>query len=354
MPVIADIAILLVEDNPTNAALVQAHLEEPGSRQQFHITCVETLREALLLLSEQTFDIVLLDLTLPDSHGVETVQRVRMASSQTPVVVLTSVADEELGLAAVRSGAQDCLLKTELTAALLRRAITYALERQHLEQRLNKALRKATLTRAASSLARSASKLLSVVVGNAEQVLRQPPGPEALPGMVEEIRRAGDRASALIGVLLALHQQDTKRPVGVQLPVLLTRLEPLLRSLLGQGVTFDLQMAPSTPPAVLDPRELERLLTVLTLQAHDQLPAGSQVLMRTGTGLLEGRVAAVVTFLCRGAHLDGQSLRQLLEPFFPANEARGQVEIVTDEEDETSIILRLPAHACARVPALLV
>jgi PAS domain S-box-containing protein len=142
-----EIKILLVEDSPTDARLLQQNLREvPGTL--FTVTWVERLAEAITKLGEQTFDVGLLDLTLPDSSGPATYTRILEAFPGLPIVVLTGAADETAGTEAIRRGVQDYLVKGSADARTMARVIRYAIERKQsttalhhlnteLEQRVN-------------------------------------------------------------------------------------------------------------------------------------------------------------------------------------------------------------------------
>jgi len=125
------IKILLAEDNPTDVLLVRAALEQ-AEPADFSLCHVERLNETLDRLAAETFDVLLLDLGLPDSHGLQTLSEVRRRSSQIPVVVLTGLADEAAGLDALSAGAQDYLVKGHAEGRNLARAIRYAVERHQL------------------------------------------------------------------------------------------------------------------------------------------------------------------------------------------------------------------------------
>lgn len=124
--------ILLVEDNPGDARLLREML--PRS---FHLTHVERLDDALAKLKSTPHDAVLLDLTLPDSHGLDTFRRLRKAFPELPVVVLTGLADDDGAVQAVREGAQDWLVKGQADAAVLIRALRYGIERERLLAQLH-------------------------------------------------------------------------------------------------------------------------------------------------------------------------------------------------------------------------
>jgi DNA-binding response OmpR family regulator len=132
------VKVLLVEDSPSDAALLQESLtaSAPG---QFRLIHVETLAEALARLSQEPLDVILLDLSLPDSTGRETFLRARAAAPEMPIVVLTGATSEATGLEAVRQGIQDYLRKGQTDGPMTARAIRYAIERQRGETELRRA-----------------------------------------------------------------------------------------------------------------------------------------------------------------------------------------------------------------------
>ena len=125
--------VLLIEDNPGDARLIELMLREAGGMQ---LQWVDRLREGLEALHNNANDLVLLDLGLPDSHGLETLGAVRKANHETPVVVLTGNNDEEMALDALKAGAQDYLVKGNVNADALKRVIRYAIERKRAERKI--------------------------------------------------------------------------------------------------------------------------------------------------------------------------------------------------------------------------
>ncbi|HZB09495.1 MAG TPA: PAS domain S-box protein, partial [Rubrobacter sp.] len=130
------VRVLLVEDNPADVRLVEILLSEAGSSADFEVAHSERFAEALQRLEEATFEVILLDLSLPDSSGLETVSRMRAAAPRTPMVVLSGQDDEEVAFRAVQQGAQDYLIKGQGDGNLLARTIRYAIERQRAEEAL--------------------------------------------------------------------------------------------------------------------------------------------------------------------------------------------------------------------------
>ena len=121
--------VLLIEDNPGDAGLVRAMLSE-GQDARFRIEWVQALLPGLNRLTRGDIDMVLLDLSLPDSQGLESLTAIRNRAPGLPVVVLTGLDDEEFAHEAVRCGAQDYLVKGELSGGALARTLRYALLRQ--------------------------------------------------------------------------------------------------------------------------------------------------------------------------------------------------------------------------------
>lgn len=136
------IKILLFEDNAADADLVGEYLEL--SNLSFDILLVKRLADGLQLLKEQTFDLVLLDLSLPDSSGIATLKSVAAAVRAEVIIVLTGADDdEELSLETLQAGAQDYLFKDRLSGEVLRRSIRYAMERANLLNRVEAHTREA-------------------------------------------------------------------------------------------------------------------------------------------------------------------------------------------------------------------
>jgi PAS domain S-box-containing protein len=130
--------VLLVEDNAYEAELIEDLLSEISGRQQVLLIKVERLSEALVYLNQENFDVILLDLSLPDSRGIETVSRIQEYGVNVPIVVLTGQNDEELALRLISVGVQDYLVKRKIDGELLMRSLRYAIERQNSQDALRK------------------------------------------------------------------------------------------------------------------------------------------------------------------------------------------------------------------------
>lgn len=131
------IKILLIEDNPADVELVKEMIDDVKSV-QFEFSHFDKLGPALDFLSNRSVDIILLDLSLPDAHGIDTVIRTRTVLPGVPIVVMSGLGDEETAIKAVHEGAQDYLVKGQVDSSLLVRSVLYSIERKQAEEALRK------------------------------------------------------------------------------------------------------------------------------------------------------------------------------------------------------------------------
>jgi diguanylate cyclase (GGDEF)-like protein len=131
------IRVLLVEDNPGDARLIKEMLSGPAYfGVTYGLSQTETLNMAIRVCQNNPIDAILLDLNLPDSTGLQTLEDLNGIYPHVPIVVLTGLNDEELTMQSVQHGAQDYITKEECTPQLLTRVIYYAMERKRIEAKL--------------------------------------------------------------------------------------------------------------------------------------------------------------------------------------------------------------------------
>ena len=127
--------ILFVEDDPVLAGALEMAFRDADTV-DFVIERGATLRAAIALLGSREVDVILLDLNLPDSRGLETFSKIQRVAPELPVIILSGLADEALALESVRAGAQDYVVKGSMSVQVLVRAVRYALERKQLQRQL--------------------------------------------------------------------------------------------------------------------------------------------------------------------------------------------------------------------------
>ncbi len=129
---IKPIEVLLIEDNNGDATLILKMLDK-SENTKFEVKHTQRLNSGLKLLEKESFDIILLDLGLPDSEGLKSFKVTLKKYPGIPIIILTGLANEEIGIKSIRYGAQDYLVKGEFNGRLLVRAIQYAIQRKKLE-----------------------------------------------------------------------------------------------------------------------------------------------------------------------------------------------------------------------------
>ncbi len=143
------IRILLIEDNPGDVRLIREMLSQGTAATQFELESISRLEDGLDLLRQGLpFDLVLLDLSLPDSKGLGSLDRIQELNPSVAIVVLSGLDDEEVAVEAVNRGAQDYLIKGQVEEQLLIRALRYAIERKTTEQALRAAVQAAETEKA--------------------------------------------------------------------------------------------------------------------------------------------------------------------------------------------------------------
>ncbi len=307
--------VLLIEDNPGDVLLIRAYLRDAHGR-EYEVRSVDRLADGLTHLAESQVDAVLLDLSLPDSRGIETFERVQAEAPAVPTVVLTGLDDHSLALHAVQSGAQDYLVKDELTPGLLGRALRYAIERQQLRL-------------AASELARMKEDF----VANVSHQLRTPV--HSLQGFLnllmdgkvddpavrrEFLTRASEdaaRLAALTDDLLKMSRLESPRfqlDAGrVDLGALVDATNELLEPLAAERNIALLHSAPDMALVVkADEHWLQQVLINLIENAIKFSPEGGSINVATTTSESD----AVVTVADRGPGIPAHSTSSVFEKFF--------------------------------------
>lgn len=224
------ITILLVEDNPADAKLVQLMLAD-GAKSRYVVTEAHTLAAARAHLDAHVPDVVLLDMHLPDSRGIPTVEAVVALCPETPVVVLTGLDDDEVGMESIRAGAQDFLVKGFTDGTLVRRVIAYAMERRRIGVELERAhadlaRSNAEKDRFFSIIAHDLKSPFNALLGFSEVLLARAPAmpPQQVLEYVQIIHDSGKAAYELLENLLEWSRLQLGRMEIRPEPVALARL----------------------------------------------------------------------------------------------------------------------------------
>jgi signal transduction histidine kinase len=330
----ATITVLLVEDNPGDADLVCERLAEVTSP-RFRVRHVARLDEALRLVGKEDVDVLLADLALPDAQGLDTVRGLRAVYREVPLVVLTGLHDEQAGLEAVREGAQDYLVKGDLSGRALVRALRHALERQRTqeelrqsEERLRQAQKMETVGRLAGGVAHDINNMMTVVTGFSELLLGRLGAAEGdLREGLEHIKQAGERTARVTRQLLAFSRKQILQLVVLDLNTVVSGMEKMLRALIREDVELATVLDPALLPVKADPGQVEVVLLNLVVNARDAMSRGGKLTIETSNQELigsdwpddfEGPPAAhaLLAVSDTGCGMDEETRSHLFEPFF--------------------------------------
>jgi len=153
-----NIRVCLIEDNDNDAVLIRRFLTS-SQNMRIDIEVADRLSSALERLEREKFDVILTDLNLPDSWGLDTFVKVHSASPEVPIIVLTNLDDEAAALEAVHRGAQDYLVKSQINSKNLIRVIRHSIERQKLLAQLEKSMKEIKILQGLLPICASCKKI---------------------------------------------------------------------------------------------------------------------------------------------------------------------------------------------------
>jgi signal transduction histidine kinase len=306
---------LLIEDNPGDARLVSEILaaEEP---RRFDVVHVGRFADGYECAAHEPLVAVLLDLSLPDSDGLQTVRRAQAAFDFLPIVVLTGLGDESVAVAALAEGAQDYLVKTDRDLRALPRALRYAIERHRLESRLREAHRLDAVGHLAGGIAHQFNNVMTSVLGYADLLLAQCDAHDSRRRALEEIARGGKHATELMRQFLAVGRPQSLAPQRLDLNWAIRTMTETLRDLAGPRVGVDFRFG-AMSPVVFDAARLEYVVAAVTIFARDAMPEGGRIVIETEPAPLThhaGGPYVLLTVSDTSPGVDAATRSRLFEP----------------------------------------
>jgi CheY-like chemotaxis protein len=316
--------VLLIEDDPATVVLVRDMLQRSRVA-QFDVEAVDRVAAVAKRADLDSFDVVLADLGLPDSQGLDTCHRIRALVHGTPVVVLTGLDDEAMGLRALRQGAQDYVVKGDMTGRSLGRAVRYAVDRTRLEAHLQQEQRLEAVGQLAAGVAHDFNNLLTVIQGQG-LALKETVASAEDRGAVEDILDAARRAADLTRQLLTFSGKQILQPQVLDVNEVIGGVTRMLRRLLGAGISLELQLTAEPTRVHADRGMLEQVIVNLALNARDAMPAGGKLTMSTAVLRLDRAAIAdpdeypghfvKLVVSDTGVGIPADVLPHVFEPFF--------------------------------------
>lgn len=323
--------VLLVEDNPADACLLRETLIDAGAS-RFSLTHVQCLADAESELKENRFDAVLLDLSLPDSRGLESIRRLAAVALNTPVVVLSGTDDESTAVSALREGAQDYLVKGQADGSLVVRALRYAVERKETQIQLQEARDFAERANRAKSeflaaMSHDIRTPMNAILGVAD-LLAEGNLDEVQRNYVDVLKAAGDTLLGLIDDILDISKLEAGR---VELVNREFDLQDVIHSVCEvvsvpaheRGLELVYDIFPDVPPHLIgDPTRLRQIL-INILGNSVKFTQQGEVVLRVCSGRHEsGRL--YFTVQDTGEGIPPEMLENIFERYVTTQPIAGQ------------------------------
>ena len=319
------ISILLVEDNPGDRRLICEMLAEAKSV-TFDLKYADRLQAGLGHLDENRVEVILLDLGLPDSQGLETLSKIYAQVPEVPIVVLTGLNDEMLGVQAVNKGAQDYLIKGQVDTNLLARTLRYAIERKQTEERLrqlqlqlNLSNRLASVGMMVEGIAHEINNPLVSVIGFA-QMLMYEDIPENTKETVRAINDSAQRVADIVKNLLTFARQQKLERTYINVNnIIQAALDMRTYPMEISNINVTTQLDPALPSTMADATLLQQVFLNLIINAETGMKSAH------GEGNLSIKTETVentiqVSFTDDGPGIAEVNLSHLFDPFFSTRE----------------------------------
>ncbi len=360
--------VLVIENKPVDATLMRFMLSE--SRQpSYKYLWSSNLRSALALLQKRSVDVVLASLDLPDARGLEVLKGLGQWTDHLPVVVVLRQAEEILGPAAVRHGAQDYLVKGQIATNLLLKTVRHAVQRkemqirqQRMAEQIQASLKHEGFSAMAGAIAHDFGNLLAVILGNSQICLSKVGDGSVIEENLKAIVKAAIRAGKLTDSMLAYTGNAHYRMEPCDLNDVVKHTVGLLGADQLPDHQFHVEMQEDLPAVVGDSDRLGDLLTGLLVNAMEALGEKTGKITVETARPKENEVALCVTDT--GCGMSEETLKRACEPFFTtklmgrgmglatamgnARAHNGKLEIQSALGQGTTVTVTLPAAQTAK------
>jgi two-component system cell cycle sensor histidine kinase/response regulator CckA len=327
---ITPLRLLLVEDSADDAELLLRELRRAGYDPTY--TRVQMAAELKAALAAGSWDLVISDYILPRFSAPEALAIIQHSRLDLPFIIVSGAIGEETAVAAMLAGARDYIMKDKLGRlgpAIVRelREAEMRREREQLEEQFRRVQRIEAIGRLAGAVAHDFNNLLTVIRGRSELLLKRL-GPND-PGRCEAdlIRDAATKAASLTRQLLIFSRGEVLQAKVLDLNAVITEIEPMLRRLVGEGITFYTALAPALGSVKADQAQIEQVIMNLLVNARDAMPNGGCLSIVTanaelGEDYCRSHVDArpgphvMLAVSDTGVGMDPDTQAHLFEPFF--------------------------------------
>ncbi len=326
--------LLLIEDSEDDALLLVRELKRGG----YDVTHrrVDTAKAMHEALDRGMWDLVMSDHSMPGFSGTQALELLRGRNVTIPFIFVSGTIGEEMAVNALKSGAQDYLLKGNLKRLLsaVDRTLQEAegrRERRRLETQVNQLRRFEAIGRLAGGIAHDFNNVLGSILGWADLGQADLPEGHRARERLKKISAQAERAAALTRQLLAFARRQVLEPQNLDVNSLTTESINLMGKVIGEHVQIELQLAKVLEPAWADPTQVEQIIMNLCINARDAMPEGGRLTITTDMADVKpgaeeyrsyfrpGRYV-LLTIADTGTGMDAATMEHIFEPFFTTKE----------------------------------
>jgi two-component system cell cycle sensor histidine kinase/response regulator CckA len=326
--------VLMIEDSEDDAALLVRELRRGDFDVQF-----ERVDESPALefaFEKQSWDLIISDFSMPHFSGINALKLLRSKGCEKPFIFVSGTIGEETAVAALRDGAQDYLMKTNLKRLVpaVQRALQEAEDRKHrkqMEQQVQQLQKFEAIGKLAGGIAHDFNNVIGAILGWAEMGCE-----DAQPGTVfherfEKIRDQANWAGRLTSQLLAFARRQMLQPRKTDLNTLVVEGMSLLRRVIGEQIDVCVVAGPDLRAAMVDPAQIEQVLMNLCLNARDAMPDGGRLIIETQNIEIDQEYCHLHPYARQGSFIllsvsdtgvgmDAKTAERIFEPFFTTKE----------------------------------
>ncbi|HYW38256.1 MAG TPA: response regulator [Terriglobales bacterium] len=325
--------VLIVEDSEDDTALVVRELKRAGYDIEFkRVDSGEALMSSIAL---QEWDLVISDFSMPSFSGTDALKLVRSMGCSAPFIFVSGTIGEDTAVAALKDGAQDYIIKTNLKRLVpaVQRQLREAEEhrqRKGLEQHVLQLQKFEAIGRLAGGVAHDFNNLLGVILGQSEILLDRSKDQASTHGL-EMIRESARRGATLTRQLLAFGRRQVLETRVLNLNTILADVEKLLQRVIGEDIELNFQTDAKIGSVEADPGQLEQVVVNLATNARDAMPAGGRLTIATANVDLDEAFAdrrvvvrpghyVQLVVSDTGCGMDSETQSHIFEPFFTTKE----------------------------------
>lgn len=329
--------ILYIDDNENDIRLIHDMVEQHSlhsvDQDAFRFFRASSLKDGFRIVDGETIDLILLDLFLAETKGIDTFRKCQEHVKDLPVIVLTGLEDENLAIQAVREGAQDYLMKNHVDSFGLGRSIRYAIERKaqsvekdKLRAQLLQSQKMEAIGRLAGGIAHDFNNLMTAVQGFTDVLMMRTEHSHPNYRALEQIRIASSRAADLTRKMLMFSRRHGTKFEPIEINAVIEDLLKMLSRVIGEDIQIGTHLARDLPKINGDKGSIEQLILNLAVNAKEAMPDGGsfyisteQVVLKTVPQkelAIEPGTYIRMSVEDNGSGIGKEDLARIFDPFF--------------------------------------